>query len=293
MPDATGPERIFDRRLLRWRRTRAAAGMTSHGFLLEHVTADLAERLSLMQRTFAVGLDLGAHGAGLSQTLLGTGKVASMWRAAPVAALAGPCDGAAIVADDEALPFAPQSVDLLVSALGLQLVNDLPGALLQIRQTLKPDGLLLAAMLGGRTLAEMRAAIAAAELETTGGISPRVAPFADIRELGRLLQRAGFALPVADVDPLEVTYTSPEQLMRELKAMGASNMLAERRKVPIRRDTLARAMEIYRRDFARGGRIVATFEIVTLTGWAPHASQQKPLKPGSARASLQGGIESG
>ncbi len=287
----TGPELIFDRRLLRWRKARAAAAMSGYGFLLEHVVTDLAERLSIMQRQFGLGVDLGAHGAALSQGLMNTGKVTRMLRAASISQLSGAADAASVLCDEEALPFAPQSLDLIVSGLTLQLVNDLPGALLQIRQALKPDGLFLAAMLGGRTLEELRAAFASAEIETAGGLSPRVAPFADVRDLGRLLQRAGFALPVADTEVLRVTYPTPLALMRELKAMGASNLLRDRRKVPLRRATLAAAATNYARDFGdAAGRVAATFEIVTLTGWAPHASQQQPLRPGSARGSLAAAV---
>jgi NADH dehydrogenase [ubiquinone] 1 alpha subcomplex assembly factor 5 len=281
-----GPAQIFDRQLLRVRRTRAAAGMTGHAFLLEHVAADLAERLTLMQRRFPLGLDLGAHGSMLSDRLLATGKVERMLRAAPVQELTGPSDGQGLVCDADVLPFAPQSLDMVISALTLQTINDLPGTLLQIRQALKPDGLFLAALLGGQTLRELRAAFAEAEIATSGGLSPRVVPFADVRDLGQLMQRAGFALPVADTDVLRVTYPSVLALLRELKAMGASNMLSERRKVPMRRQTLAAAAAIYERDYGADGRITATFEIVTLTGWAPHASQQQPLRPGSGRTSL-------
>ncbi len=287
----SGPAQIFDSKLLRTRKARAAPAMGGHAFLLKHVAADLADRVTLMQRRFALGLDLGAHGGGVAAALLATGKVGRMLRAAPVTALTGAADGAAIVCDQEALPFAPQSLDLVVSGLTLQFANDLPGALLQIRRALKPDGLFLAALLGGRTLAELRAAFAAAEIETTGGLSPRVAPFADVRDLGQLMQRAGFALPVADAELLRVTYPSPLALMQELKAMGASNVLNDRRRIPLRRNTLAASVHYYERDFSAMRRIPASFEIVTLTGWAPHASQQQPLKPGSARASLATALE--
>ena len=175
----------------------------------------------------------------------------------------------------------------MVSGLSLQLVNDLPGALIQINRALKPDGLLLAALLAGETLKELREAWLLAEDEMLGGASPRVAPFTDVRELGRLLQRAGFALPVADSDLVRVTYASPLALMREIKAMGASNMLTERRRIPVTRGLLFRAAEIYQRKFGQpDGRIPATFEIITLTGWVPHESQQKPLSPGSAQVRL-------
>ena len=193
----------------------------------------------------------------------------------------------AVVADEEALPFRDGSLDLVVSALSLQFVNDLPGVLVQIRRALKPDGLLLAALLGGDTLTELRAGVRAAEAEIEGGVSPRVAPFADLRDLGALLQRAGFALPVADVDRITVRYASPLALMHDLRRMGATNVLTERSRRPLRRATLTRMLEIYGERFADAdGRVRATFEIVWLSGWAPHESQQQPLQPGSAQQRL-------
>jgi SAM-dependent methyltransferase len=199
---------------------------------------------------------------------------------------AGPA-GLAVAADEEALPFRDGALDLVVSGLTLHLVNDLPGTLVQIRRALKPDGLFMAALLGGDTLTELRAAFAAAEAEVEGGLSPRVLPFADLRDLGALLQRAGFALPVTDVDHLTVRYASPLALMHELRRMGAANPLVDRSRRPLRRATLARMLEIYAQRFADAdARIRATFEIVYLSGWAPHASQQQPLAPGSARTRL-------
>ncbi len=193
----------------------------------------------------------------------------------------------AVAADEEALPFADGSLDLVVSALALQFVNDLPGTLIQVRRALKPDGLFLAALVGGDSLTELRQSFAAAEAEIEGGVSPRVAPFADVRELGALLQRAGFALPVTDVDRVTVRYASPLALMRDLRRMGATNALIERSRRPLRRATLRRLMEVYAERFADAdGRVRATFEIVWLSGWAPHASQQQPLAPGSARTRL-------
>jgi SAM-dependent methyltransferase len=193
----------------------------------------------------------------------------------------------AVAAGEEALPFADGALDLVVSALALQLVNDLPGTLIQIRRALRPDGLLLAALVGGDTLTELRQAFAAAESEIEGGISPRVAPFADVRDIGALLQRAGFALPVTDVDRLVVRYASPLALMHDLRKMGAANPMIERSRRPLKRATLQRVLEIYGERFSDGdGRIRATFEIVWLSGWAPHESQQKPLAPGSARQRL-------
>ena len=194
--------------------------------------------------------------------------------------------GLAVVADEEALPFRDGSLDLVVSALALQFVNDLPGTLIQVRRALKPDGLLLAAMLGGETLTELREAFAAAEAEVEGGISPHVAPFADMREAGALLQRAGFALPVADADRLTVRYASPIALMHDLRGMGETNALALRRRF-LRRATLARAGLLYAERFGdAAGRIPASFEILFLCGWAPHSSQPQPLRRGSATARL-------
>jgi SAM-dependent methyltransferase len=195
--------------------------------------------------------------------------------------------GPRVVADEEALPFRDASLDLVVSALALQFVNDLPGTLVQIRRALRPDGLFLAALLGGETLPELRQAMSDAEIECEGGVSPRVAPFADLRDLGALLQRAGFALPVTDIDRVTVRYESVFALMHDLRRMGATNALVERRRTPLRRATLARMSEIYAQRFADAdGRVRATFEVAWLSGWAPHQSQQQPLRPGTAKARL-------
>ncbi len=195
--------------------------------------------------------------------------------------------GLRVVADEEALPFADNTLDLVVSGLSLQAVNDLPGVLAQVRRALKPDGLFLAALLGGETLAELRQSFAMAESELDGGVSPRVAPFADLRDLGSLLQRAGFALPVTDVDRITVRYATPLGLLHDLRRMGAANPLVERRRVPLRRATLMRAMEVYAARFADpDGKVRASFDIMWLSGWSPHESQQKPLRPGSAKKRL-------
>jgi SAM-dependent methyltransferase len=238
-----------------------------------------------VRRQFPTMLDLGTPQAALAQMLCPRpGTLAVTASAAPLNARS---DITVAVADEEALTYATAAFDLVVSGLSLQFVNDLPGALAQIRRILKPDGLLLAAMLGGATLTELRQSFVAAEAELEGGASPRVAPFADVRDLGGLLQRAGFALPVVDADVVTVAYATPLHLMRELRAMGAGNMLVDRRRVPLRRATLMRTCEIYQQRFARAdGRVVATFEIITLTGWCPDASQQQPLKPGSAKMRL-------
>ena len=260
---------IFDRRLLRARLARAAA-IGPATFLLDRVARDIAERLSAVLRTFDIAVDLGTPTDAARRAIRDwVGTIA------------------AVVADEEALPFRDASLDLVVSALALQHVNDLPGTLIQIRRALKPDGLFLAAMIGGESLAELRAAFAEAEAEVEGGVSPRVAPFADLRDLGALLQRAGFALPVTDVDRVTVRYASPLGLMHDLRRMGAGNALTERRRMPLRQATLRRLLEIYAERFADpDGRIRATFEIVWLSGWAPHHSQQQPQPPGSAKTRL-------
>jgi SAM-dependent methyltransferase len=275
---------IFDRKLLRVRQQRARA-LGAETFLIDRVAAELGERLAVVMRQFKRAVDLGTPTDAVSRVLAESGKVATIVSAAPAA---GPRDvSLRVAADEEALPFADGSLDLVVSALALQFVNDLPGTLIQIRRTLKPDGLLLAALIGGDSLAELREAFAQAESEVEGGASPRVAPFADIRELGTLLQRAGLALPVVDSDRLTVRYQSVFDLMRDLRRMGATNVLNERRRTPLRRATLQRMAEIYGARFADAdGRLRATFEIAWLSGWAPHESQQKPLKPGSAKQRL-------
>jgi SAM-dependent methyltransferase len=267
VPDAL----IFDRDLLLIRQARAR-GQGAATFLLDRVAEEFAERLSAVLRQFELGADVGTPTDGLQRELKKTGKVRRFIEA-PI--------------DDEILRFAEASLDLAVSALALQHVNDLPGMLVQIRLALKPDGLFMGALLCGDTLTELRQAFAQAESEIEGGISPRVAPFADLRDLGALLQRAGFALPVVDSDKLVVRYDSAFGLMRDLRGMGATNVLLERRKTPLRRATLMRMAEIYARRFADpDGRVRATFEIGWMSGWAPHESQQKPLKPGSATQRL-------
>jgi len=264
--------RLFDRALLRARQSRATA-LGAATFLLDRVAEDAAERLHAVLREFKTAADIGTDGEQL-RNVLGA-------RVDQVTRIALP------ELESEPLALAPESLDLAVSALALQFVNDLPGVLAQIRRALKPDGLLLAAMIGGDTLTELRQSFAAAEAECDGGVSPRVAPSADLREIGALLQRTGFALPVTDVDRVVVRYDSAFALMADLRRMGATNILVERRRTPTRRATLLRMAQIYGERFADpDGRIRATFDIIWLSGWAPHASQQQPLKPGSAKASL-------
>ncbi len=287
MPGST----IFDRSLLRRRRQRARA-LGPETFLLDRVAQELGERLSAVLRHFGRAVDLGTPGDAVARVLAASDKIATLVRASDDAQGDAAC--LRVIADEEALPFADSSLDLVVSALALQFVNDLPGTLIQIRRALKPDGLLLAALVGGDSLSELRQAFAAAESELEGGLSPRVAPFADLRDLGALMQRAGFALPVVDADRLTVRYENAFALMRDLRRMGATNILRERRRTPLKRATLMRVAEIYAQRFADAdGRLRATFEIVWLSGWAPHESQQQPLRPGSARQRLADALKPG
>jgi NADH dehydrogenase [ubiquinone] 1 alpha subcomplex assembly factor 5 len=278
---------IFDRAILARRRERAAGSAASHEFLLRRFADDLVERLSVVRRSFQTALVLGAHHGVVGRCLRQACRDAVVIEADVSPRLLAACHGLRIAADEELLPFRDGSLDLVVAPLTLHHVNDLPGSLSQIRRALKPDGLFIGAMIGGATLGELRQSFLAAEAELEGGASPRVAPFADVRDAGQLLQRAGFALPVADSDIVTVTYATPLHLMKDLRGMGATNVMLARRRTPTRRATLMRMMEVYAERFpAEGGRIAATFEIITLTGWAPHESQPKPLQPGSARARL-------
>lgn len=281
---------IFDRSLLDRRRRRAARDPETAGarFLLAAVAEELAERLSLVERRFAVAVDLAGHSGEMAARLRARGQVDEVLRIERDEALLGfPPGGLGVVADEEALPLRDDSVDLIVSTLSLHLTNDTPGTLVQARRALKPDGLMLAALLGGDTLHELRTALLVAETEVLGGASPRVCPFVDIRDAGALLQRAGLALPVTDQDRIVVRYGSMFELMRDLRQMGMANMLAERSRRPTPRRLFFRAAEIYAERFADPDRrLRATFDVVYLSGWKPHESQQKPLRPGSAKASL-------
>ncbi len=280
------PPRVFDRALVRRRLERACRGKPA-AFLLERATEDLGERLDAVTRRFEDALDLGAPGPLVARMLRARG-VARVTVGAPIASaiVAGGARAGEVV-DEEALPYAPESFDLVVSALALQYVNDLPGALAQIRRVLKPDGLFLGCLVGGRSLNELRAAMTEAELELRGGASPRVAPFADVRDMGGLLQRAGFALPVADVDTLTLRYDHLLGLARDLRAMGATNALAARDRRPLTRAIVARAAAIYAERFSDpDGRVRATIDIIHVSGWAPHDSQPKPLRPGTAQRRL-------
>ncbi len=286
--------RIFDRTQVRRQRDRAAARLGAHDFLLREVAERLADRLDDVRRRFPLALDLGCHDGVLGRVLQGRGGIETLVQCdlspamAQVAAASAAAGGQpALAADEEFLPFAPASFDLVLSALSLHWVNDLPGALVQLRRCLKPDGLLLAALLGGETLRELRGALLQAELEEEGGASPRVSPMADIRDAGLLLQRAGFALPVADLDSLTVTYPDALALLRDLRGMGEGNAVSERRRGFSRRATLGRAAALYDEQFRQpDGRLPATFQVINLTAWAPHEDQPRPLRPGSARQRL-------
>jgi SAM-dependent methyltransferase len=280
----SAPPRLFDRELLRTRRKRAAA-RGGENFLLDRAAEDLSGRLSTVARRFNLAVDIGTPSDVLRRLL--TGKVDEIVACEPLAHLRDDALGPRVAADEEALPFADGSFDLAVSALALHWVNDLPGVLKQVLRALKPDGLFLAVLIGGDSLTELRTCLATAESEVEKGASPRIAPFVEVRTLGSLLQRAGFALPVTDVDRVIVRYAHIAKLFADLRAMGATNPLVERRRVPLQRATLLRAGELYAQRFADAdGRLRATFDLVSISGWAPHHSQQQPLRPGSAKMRL-------
>ena len=283
------PPRLFDRALHRAHLDRAAGHYA--GFLKARAAEDAAERLAGVLRDFPLAVDLGARDGAFARALQqspAASRIGTVIEADLSGAMLRPRPAAIrVVADEERLPFAPESLDLVVSLLSLHWTNDLVGALVQIRRALKPDGLFIGALLGGSTLVELRQSLIAAEAELLGGAGLRVSPFADGLDAAGLLQRAGFALPVSDVERLTVRYTHPLKLMADLRAMGETNALTDRARRPLTRPVIARACEIYQERYGLpDGRIPATFEIVALTGWAPHASQPKPLRPGSAKMRL-------
>ena len=287
------PLLVFDRDVLRLRRERAARRWDRQAFLKREIADRLVERLADVRRAFPLALDIGCHGDEIAEALGQSKTVGTLVRSDLGFGFARRAHGPSLVADAEALPFAAASFDLVLSAMDLHWVNDLPGTLIQIGRILKPDGLFLGAMLGGATLWQLREALGAAESEIEGGLSPRVSPFADLRDAAGLLQRAGLALPVADSETIEVEYGDALSLMRELGAMGEGNLVRERRHGLARRATRVRAAEIYAERFAQpSGRIAASFEVLFLHGWAPHASQPKPLKPGSAARRLADALDS-
>ncbi|GGD04595.1 methyltransferase domain-containing protein [Aquisalinus flavus] len=283
------PPAIFDRALLRTRQDRASRSLADHDFLHRYIAEDIVDRLESIIRSFdrAVFIGPGAHYiTGCLTPACDVGHVVS-GASSPAMARLGDDGASRATADEEALPFADASLDLIVSIMALQSVNRLPEALTQMRAALRPDGLLIAAFPGERSLHELRDSLYRAESEITGGVSPRLSPFTAIKDAGGLMQRAGLALPVADLIRLPVTYRNPMTLLADLRGMGETSVLNDRRKQTLRKDVLIRAMEIYAQTYpAEGGGVTATFEIVMLTGWAPHASQQKPLKPGQGKASM-------
>lgn len=271
----------FDRRVVRLHRA-AAAGNRQADFLFADVADRLADRLDDITRRFPVALELGARDGAVSRALAGKGKTDFL-----VEAGLAPAFAHHLAVDEEHLPFAPSSLDAVISNLALHWVNDLVGTLIQVRMALKPDGLFLAALLGGETLVELRHALADSEIAITGGLSPRLSPMIDVRDAGALLQRAGYALPVVDTDRITVTYPDAFALMRDLRAMGESNALIDRPRTFARRDVFLHAASLYQdRHADHEKRIPATFNIIYLTAWAPHASQQQPLTPGSGNISL-------
>lgn len=273
--------RLFDRQAYALRRARAIG--PTH-FLTDEIGQNLTERIGVVKRRFANALDLSSRDGVFSQLQ----PLANRWTRTALA----PGGRTELIADEEALPFPEACFDLAVSALSLHAVNDLPGALLQIRRVLKPDGLFVAALFGGSTLHELRDAFIAGETEAVGGISPRVSPFADVRDLGGLLQRAGFALPVADSERSVVHYRQFSTLAADLRALGETNVLAARAKSLLRRDVFAAALSHYADRHADDeGRLLATFDVIYLTAWAPHESQPKPLAPGSAKMRLADALE--
>lgn len=276
---------LFDRRI--WRAHRERAARCGPVDFLHAETADrLLDRLDVVNREFAVALDLGARDGGLTRALAERRGTLRVVAAEPAATFLARTPGARIAADPELLPFGEASFDLVASNLALHWAGDLPGVLVQLRRALKPDGLLLAALFGGNTLVELRTALFEAELAEEGGVSPRVSPSVELADAAALLQRAGFALPVADSETITVSYPDLLALLRDLRGMGETNALAARRRF-LRRATLARAAAVYAERFGDAvGRLPASFEILFLCGWAPHPSQPEPLRRGSATARL-------
>ena len=263
------PPALFDADLLARRRARAAR-LGGADFLHEAVAAEVAERLREVNRTFRAPAVVGPRAALWAGILADEGLPAA--RAVP---------------DAEVLDLVEGAHDLVVHALGLHWANDPVGQLVQARRALRPDGLMIAALFGGETLHELRRALAEAEVATTGGLSPRVAPMGEIRDLGGLLQRAGLAMPVADSRRFDVTYPTPVALMRELRTMGETNVMRDRERRPMTRAMLAETLARYDARFGLAdGRVPATFDVIFLTGWAPAEDQPKPLRPGSAAARL-------
>lgn len=290
-PPSAEIARIFDRRAVRHHRERALFRFSEYDFLFREIASRLADRLCDINRTFHCAIDLNSHGGLLRNALSGSGKIDRLIETDLSRHLLHP-GGETIAADEEFLPFAPASADLILSNLTLHWINDLPGTLIQIKRILRPDGLFLAALFGGDTLSELRHALIEAETAISGGAAPRVSPFADLSDAAALLQRAGFTLPVADMDTVTVTYPDAFALMRELRGMGETNAVAERQSAFTSRRVLFDAADRYADLYADSdGRLPATFQILYLAGWAPHDSQQQPARPGSAQTRLAEALE--
>lgn len=284
-------ETLFDHALIDTNRLRALRSGPAD-FLLDIVAEELAERLSVIDRRFEKAVELHGHTGAVARAIAGTGKVDAIERVESDQRFSA--GEQVTLAALETVPLEPQSVNLIVSPLALHLTNDTPGVFVQIRRVLKPDGLFLAAIPGSGTLQELREVLLAAESEISGGASPRIIPFPDVRDVGALLQRGGFALPVTDKETYTVRYDSLFPLMKDLRAMGMANPLSGRSRRPLARGVLLRAAELYAERFSDpDGRIRATFSIIYVSGWAPHESQQKPLKPGSATMRLADALKQG
>ncbi|WP_069189413.1 methyltransferase domain-containing protein [Candidatus Terasakiella magnetica] len=276
---------VFDRKMVRKHRDRAAESWPDFDFLHKEVAARLCDRLDDVVRDFPLALDIGCHGGDVASVLRDYPKVKKLIQcdlSEKMVKRANAQNATSLVVDEEFLPFAPNSFDLIVSNLSLHWTNDLPGALLQINRCLKPDGLFIGTMFGTETLRELRQCLNETEMEVDGGISPRISPFADVRDAGMLLQRAGFNLPVVDADSIDVRYENPMKLLKDLKGMGENNKVLERRKNFTKRELIFKAMQKYMEEFTGDdGRVPATFQVMFMTAWKDDPSQQKPLKPGA------------
>ncbi len=289
MTTAASAMNVFDRRLLRQRRNRAAADFPDFDFLYQAVGDQLVDRLDTVRKELLVIADLGAGTSTLSKSLRHRRGTQTVINLDMSPAMAQRARGLAVVADEDLLPLRPQSLDAVVANLSLHWVNDLPGALAQIRMALKPDGVFLAAVMGGESLHELRTSLMEAETAVRGGVSPRVSPLIDMQDMSALMQRAGFALPVIDRDTISVDYASPFNLMHDLRGMAATNATVHRDRAPVPKKLMMEAARIYADKFPaeeEEGGVCATFDIIYVIGWAPADSQPKPLKPGSATARL-------
>ncbi len=285
---------IFDQQQVEANRLRALKKAEPKAdFLLDIAAQELAERLSAVERTFDLAVELHGFTGLAARYALQTGKILALKRVETHKEF-GWLGNDLSISSLETVPLEAQSTNLILSPLVAHLTNDTPGLFIQIRRALKPDGLFMAAIPGAGTLQELRDVLLGTESEMFGGVSPRVIPFPDVRDIGALLQRAGFALPVVDMENYTVRYDSLFALLRDLKSMGMANPLFARSRIPLNRSFWVRAAEIYAERYAdTDGRVRATFSFIYLSGWAPHESQQKPLKPGSAKARLADALNKG